>query len=133
MAVIGDMIVGIENGDGTPMCVSTRMTPGGDSSKGSSERNSMSTVLGPTADRAQDIVSEVEKHSKMFYIRANRCTSLYDDPLTLKGWEKETINGIEFELNSVLVEKWKGETYRLVMQRQKRANAELDLWEGEYT
>ena len=32
-----------------------------------------------------------------------------------------------------LVEKWKGKTYRLVIQRQKRMNGELDLWEGEYT
>ena len=43
------------------------------------------------------------------------------------------INGIEFELNSILVEKWKGKTYRLVIQRRKRMDGELDLWEGEYT
>ena len=30
------------------------------------------------------------------------------------------INGIEFELNSILVEKWKGKPYRLVIQRQRR-------------
>ena len=41
--------------------------------------------------------------------------------------------GIEFELNSILVEKWKGKAYRLVIQRQKRMDGELDLWEGEYT
>ena len=45
----------------------------------------------------------------------------------------EKINGIEFELNSILVEKWKGKTYRLVIQRRKRMDGELDLWEGEYT
>lgn len=46
----------------------------------------------------------------------------------------EIINDIEFELNSILVEKWKGQTYRLVIQRQKRMNDEQqDLWEGEYT
>ena len=36
-------------------------------------------------------------------------------------------------MNSILVEKWKGKAYRLVMQRQKRMDSVLDLWEGEYT
>ena len=31
----------------------------------------------------------------------------------------DLIVGIEFELNSILVEKWKGKAYRLVIQRQK--------------
>ena len=47
--------------------------------------------------------------------------------------ETEEINGIEFELNSILVEKWKGKAYRLVIQRQKRMDGMQDLWEGEYT
>ena len=38
-----------------------------------------------------------------------------------------------FSLPIFLVEKWKGKAYRLVIQRQKRMNGELDLWEGEYT
>ena len=64
----------------------------------------------------------------------NRCGSLYDDIFALRGWKKEGLGGIEFELNSILVEKWKGKAYyRLVIQRQKRMDGELDLWEGEYT
>ena len=47
---------------------------------------------------SKDIVSEVERHSRRFYIRANKCESLYDDILTLRGWRKEEINGIDFEL-----------------------------------
>ena len=45
----------------------------------------------------------------------------------------EVLGGIEFELTSILVEKWKGKAYRLVIQRQKRFDGVLDLWEGEYT
>ena len=82
---------------------------------------------------SEDIMSEVEKHCKSFYIRANRCSSLYDDIFALRGWSKEAINGIDFELNSILVEKWKGKAYRLVIQRQKRLDGDLDLWEGQYT
>ncbi len=72
----------------------------------------------------EEIVEEIEKHSKSFYIRANRCSSLYNDIFALRGWKTE-INGIEFELNSILVEKWKGKAYRLVIQRQKRMDGVL--------
>ena len=43
------------------------------------------------------------------------------------------INGIEYEVNSILTEKWEDKTYRLVIQRVRRMNGDLDLWEGEYT
>ena len=76
-------------------------------------------------------MEEVEKHCKTFYICANRCGSFYDDIFALRGWKTEELGGVEFELNSILVEKWKA--YRLVIQRQKRMDGELDLWEGEYT
>ena len=46
-------------------------------------------------------------------------------------WKKSTAP--EFELNFIVVEKWKGKAYRLVIQRQKRIDNELDLWEGGYT
>ena len=82
---------------------------------------------------SKEIVSEIEKHCTHFYIRANQCSSLYDDMFALRGWKTEEINGIQFELNSILVEKWEGKCYRLVIQRQRRTNGDLDLWEGEYT
>ena len=50
----------------------------------------------------------------------NRCTSLYNEIFALRGWKTEEINGIEFELNSILAERWKGKAYRLVIQRQKQ-------------
>ena len=47
--------------------------------------------------------------------------------------EKRGNQGIEFELNSMLVEKWKGKAYRLVVQRQRKPDNVQDMWEGEYT
>ena len=47
----------------------------------------------------------------------------------LTGWKTVEINGIEFELNSILVEKWKGKTYRLVIQRQRRIEGDLAMLE----
>ena len=54
--------------------------------------------------------SEIIRSLMSIYFRANRCSSLYNDIFTLKGWKTEEINGIEFELNSILVEKWKGKS-----------------------
>ena len=78
-------------------------------------------------------VETVEKHCDHFYIRANRSSSLYDSLLALRGWKREVINGIEYELNSIITEKWEGKAYRLVIQRERRIDGEQDLWEGEYT
>ena len=55
----------------------------------------------------------------------------FSPSLTIKNFFSQT--WVEYEQNSVLVEKWKGMAYRLVIQRQKRMDGELDLWEGEYT
>ncbi len=82
---------------------------------------------------SEEIVDMVEAHCRHFYIRANRCSSFYDSMFALTGWKTVEINGIEFELNSILVEKWKGKPYRLVIQRQRRIEGDLDIWEGEYT
>lgn len=134
VAVIGDMIVGIENSDGntnvrfhqqdTQRRIFERL-----------ERNNIAVnrFRADCGSCSEEIVEQVEKHCKAFYIRANRCSSLHEDILALRGWKTEEINGIEFELNSILVEKWKGKACRLVIQRQRRTDGELDLWEAEYT
>lgn len=134
IAVINDMIVGIENRDGnanvrfhqqeTLERMFLRLE--GRSVKINRARMDCGSC-------SEEIVKMIEKHCKLFYIRANRCSSLYDDIFALRGWKKEEINGLEFELNSILVEKWKGKAYRLVIQRQRRIEGDLDLWEGEYT
>lgn len=135
IAVIGNMIVGIENRDGN---TNVRFHQQDTLLRFFENlKNNAITINRFRADCgscSEDIIRVVESHCKHFYIRANRCNSLYDDIFALRGWKMEIINGIEFELNSILVEKWKGRAYRLVIQRQKRMNNEqLDLWEGEYT
>lgn len=82
---------------------------------------------------SEEIVDVVKDHCNHFYIRANRCSAFYDDMFILRGWRTEEINGIEFELNSIIVGKWKGKPYRLVVQRQRRTDKTQELWEGEYT
>ena len=71
VAVIGDLIVGIENSDGNT-----------------------------------NVRFHQKDTLKIFFERFEQKGD------SLRGWKTEEINGIEFELNSILVEKWKGEAYR---------------------
>ena len=134
VAVIGDLIVGIENSDGN---TNVRFHQK-DTLKRFFERFEQNKLIinrfrADCGSCSEEIVEEIAKHCKTFYIRANRCSSLYNDIFALRGWKKVKLGGIEFELASILIEKWKGKAYRLVIQRQKRIDGELDLWEGEYT
>ena len=134
VAVIGDLIVGIENSDGnTNVRFHQKDTLNRFFERLERKGLIVNRFRADCGSCSDDIVEEVEKHCKTFYIRANRCSSLYNDIFALRGWKTEDINGIEFELNSILAEKWKGKAYRLVIQRQKRMDGVLDLWEGEYT
>ena len=132
--VIGDKIVYIENSDGnTNVRFHQADTHKRFFSLLDSKNISVNRFRADCGSCSKEIVSEIEKHCKLLYIRANRCSSLYDDIFVLRGWKTEVINGIQFELNSILVEKWEVRGYRLVIQRQRRTSGDLDLWEGEYT
>ncbi|MBQ2299235.1 MAG: IS1380 family transposase, partial [Bacteroidaceae bacterium] len=134
VAVIGDLIVGIENRDGNANVrfhqqdTLERIFSNLESNDIHIKRARMDC-----GSCSRQIVETVEKHSEHFYIRANNCSSLYDCLLALRGWQREEINGIEYELNSIITEKWEGKAYRLVIQRERRMDGEQDLWEGEYT
>ena len=134
VAVIGDLIVGIENSDGnTNVRFHQKDTLKRFFARFEQNGLTINRFRADCGSCSEEIVEEIEKHCKSFYIRANRCSSIYNDTFALKGWKTEEINGIEFELNSILVEKWKGKAYRLVIQRQKRMDGVQDFWEGEYT
>ena len=122
VAVIGDLIVGIENRDGNAnVRFHQQDTLERIYSNLESENIHIKRSRMDCGSCSREIVETVEKHSELFYIRA------------MRGWQREEINGIGYELNSIIVEKWEGKAYRLVIQRERRLDGEQDLWEGEYT
>lgn len=134
MAIIGDHIVGIENHDGNTN-VRFRQQETFKSFFTRLEDNDIhiDRVRMDCGVCSEEIVDAVKGHCNHFYIRANRGSVFYDDMFILRGWKTKEINGIEIELSSIVVEKWKGKPYRLVIQRQKRTDKTQELWEGEYT
>ena len=90
VAVIGELIVGIENRDGN---ANVRFHQ-----QDTLERIFSNLELNGIHIRrarmdcgscSREIVETIERHSEHFYIRANRCASLYDSLLALRGWKKE--------------------------------------------
>ena len=86
VAVIGDTIVGIENSDGN---TNVRFHQK-DTLKRFFERLeqrgfAVNRFRANCGSCSEDIVGEVEKHCTSFYIRANRCGSLYDDIFRSEG------------------------------------------------
>lgn len=134
VAVIDDLIVGIENRDGN---ANVRFHQSDTLERIFSRVESRGIKIARArmdcGSCSKDIVEMVENHSEHFYIRANRCSAFYNDMFALRGWQAVEANGLSFEVNSMLVEKWEGKVYRLIVQRQRRKDPSADLWEGEYT
>lgn len=86
---------------------------------------------------AKEIIEVVEKYSKNFYIRANRCESLTHTLLQHQNWEKVEINYINYEVCSIEYEPFankkdeKSKSYRLVVMRRKTDNKQLDLFTAD--
>ena len=134
IATIGGLIVGVENRDGnTNVRFHQADTLERIFSRIETKGIKLNRARMDCGSCSRDIVETVERHCHNFYIRANRCSSLYSDIFALRGWKAVIINDIEFELNSIMIEKWEGKCYRLVIQRQRRTEPQNNLWEGEYT
>ena len=92
VAVIGDLIVGIENRDGNAN-VRFRQQDTLERIFSNLEQNGIRIKRArmDCGSCSRQIVETIEKHSEHFYIRANNCSSLYDCLLALRGWQREEI------------------------------------------
>ena len=134
VAVIGDLVVGIENRDGnTNVRFHQQDTLERFFTRFEERQIHIKRSRMDCGSCSREIVETISKHCEHYYIRANRCSALYNDIFALRGWQTVEIGCIEYELNSIIVEKWEGMACRLIIQRQKRIDGDLDLWEGEYT
>ncbi|GEM_PF-7000054 len=78
---------------------------------------SSDTILRGISELATTNTTYVSDTGKSYdFNTATKLNSL----LALRGWQREEINGIGYELNSIIVEKWEGKAYRLVIQRERR-------------
>ena len=94
VAVIGDLIVGIENSDGnTNVRFHQKDTLKRFFERLEQYRLIINRFRVDCGSCSEEIVEEIAKHCKTFYIRANRCGSLYNDIFALRGWKKVELGG----------------------------------------
>ncbi|MFA6619380.1 MAG: IS1380 family transposase [Candidatus Neomarinimicrobiota bacterium] len=81
---------------------------------------------------AKDIIDMVSKHSRLFYIRANRSESMFEQICQINDWVEVEINFKSYEVASIPFRQFFEErNYRLVIMREKSDNAQLDLFTGD--
>ena len=126
--VIGDLIVGIENSDGN---TNVRFHQK-DTLKRFFERFEQNKLIinrfRADYGSCSEDREEIAKHRKPSISVPTDAVRSHNDIFAPQRLKKVEL-GIEFELASILIEKWKGKAYRLGIQRQKRIDGELDLWE----
>lgn len=80
----------------------------------------------------QSVVPVVEANSEYFYIRAQRCTSLYEILKDITYWETETIGHKDYQAASIEYAPFgRDKTYRYVITREKKADKQGDLFTGD--
>ena len=133
VATIGNKIIHIENRDGNAN-VKTGQAETLERAYTALEAEGM-TVNRSRMDAgsySEAIVKTVSNHSKLFYIRANRCMSLTERIRQIEDWQPVEINFKDSEVASLEFTQFLADRhYRLVVQREKTDNPQIDLFTGD--
>jgi hypothetical protein len=81
----------------------------------------------------KDIVSVVEKNSRYFYIRAQKCADLEEKVREIENWETVIINYKKYEVASIEYYPFglKDKSYRLVIMREPNKTGQANLFTGD--
>lgn len=80
----------------------------------------------------KEVVPVVEANSEYFYIRAQRCASLYDSIRCITNWETVEIGFKEYQLTTIEYAPFGREkTYRYVISREKTQDTQGNLFTGD--
>ena len=78
---------------------------------------------------SKGIIDVVSQHSKLFYIRANKSASLFEQIKKVTNWKKVEINYIDYEVVSIpFTQFYSDRNYRLVIMRRKSDDKQLNLF-----
>lgn len=78
------------------------------------------------------VVPVVEANSDFFYIRAQRCASLYDMVKNISNWQTVNIGFKEYEVSSIEYAPFGWDkTYRYVITKEKKDDTQADLFTGD--
>lgn len=133
IATIGNNIVGIENRDGNANV----------KFKQEDTLERFYTLLeseGITINRSRmdagsyskKIIDVVDKYSKLFYIRANKSTDLFEQINDITDWKSIEVNYKDYEVASIpFTQFYEDRNYRLVVMREKSDEEQIDMFTGD--
>lgn len=81
---------------------------------------------------SKEIIDVVDKYSKLFYIRANKSSSMLEQVNAITDWETVEINYKNYQVSSIpFIQFHKERNYRLVIMREQNGDGQRDLFTGD--
>jgi transposase len=133
VGTIGDKIVYIENRDGNAN-VKTSQSETLQRAFNILETNGIKVNRSrmDAGSYSKEIIDTVSAHSKLFYIRANKCNSITERIRDIKEWKTVEINLKKYQVASLpFTQFFADRNYRLVVMREKNKDGQTDLFTGD--
>ena len=133
VASIGDKVVWIENRDGN---ANVKLEQAATLERAYTALEGRGISVGRSrmdcGSYSQAVIETVSKHSKLFYVRAQRSDDFHERASEIKGWRHVEINFRDVEVASLPFTRFLPEMgLRLVVQREKADTDQLDMFTGE--
>ena len=78
---------------------------------------------------SKKIIDVVDKHSRLFYIRANKSADLFEQISNISDWKAVVINFKDYEVASIpFTHFYEDRNYRLVIMREKSTDTQIDMF-----
>jgi hypothetical protein len=133
IATIGDKIVYIENRDGNAN-VKTGQAETLTGAYDLLEKHQIGVHRSrmDAGSYSKDIIEVVASHSEKFYIRANKCESLFEKICKIDTWQTVEINCTQYEVSSIeFTQFFEDKHYRLVVMREKNKDGQYNVFTGD--
>lgn len=133
IVTIGDKIIGVENRDGNAnVKFKQAETLERFYSLLESEGIYINRSRMDAGSYAKDIIDVVDKHSNLFYIRANKSTAMYEQIREITHWQDVEINYKQYQVASIPFKQfYEDRNYRLVIMREKNKDTQLDVFTND--
>jgi hypothetical protein len=130
VATIGDKIVYIENRDGN---ANVKFEQAGTLGRAykllESEGVKVNRSRMDAGSYSKEIIDVVDKNSQLFYIRANKSSTVFEQINQVEDWQEIELNFKKYEVASITFKQFYEErNYRLVIIREKTNSPQIDLF-----
>jgi hypothetical protein len=130
VATIGDKIVYIENRDGN---ANVKFEQAGTLERAykllESEGVKVNRSRMDAGSYSKEIIDGVDRNSQLFYIRANKSSTVFEQINQVEDWQEIELNFKKYEVASITFKQFYEErNYRLVIMREKTNSPQIDLF-----